>query len=178
MVATVQIHEKNGTGEVSTDKTSITVRFKNADDKEVDTNDRLVVPTSLREYSFRKVLRTRITVAPDVDLQNLRFYSDGSNGFGTGIKVWYAITPSYTQGAVPSEANDPPQFPGTTAMADFFGLVSGTPGDLDASSANPGPHTGTGDKGDYMNLVMEVETTAAPGQLTPTETLTVAFDET
>lgn len=175
MVATVLIREKNGAGETATDKTSGTVRAKNADNATVDTNDRLIIPSSGQEYSYRKVLRLNCSAAPDVDIDNLRAYTDGANGFGTGVKAWYAVTGSFTQPAVPSEANDPPQFPGTTAMADLFGATSGTPIDMDAN--NTGPFTSTGDIGDYLNIVVEVEPTATQGALSA-ETITFAYDET
>lgn len=175
MVATVIINELNGAGETATDKTSGTVRFKDADNATVDTNDRMVIPATGQNYSYRKVLRMEITAAPDVDIDNLRAYSDGANGFGSGVKVWYAVTGSYTQPAVPSEANDPPEFPGTTAMVDFFAATSGSPIDMDGN--NSGPFTTTAVIGDYLNLVLEVETGATQGSLTP-ETLTMAYDET
>lgn len=175
MVATVLIREKNGAGETATDKTSGTVRFKNADNATVDTADRLIIPSSLQEYSFRKVLRLNISVVPAVDISNLKAYTDGANGFGTGVKAWYATTGTYTQGTVPTETNDPPQFPGATPMVDLFGATSAAPIDMDA--INAGPFTGTGDMGDYLNIVMEVETTAVQGTLTA-ETLTFAYDET
>ncbi len=178
MVATVLINEKNGGGETPTDKTSGTVRFKNADDAVVDTNDRLIIPTSGQEYSFRKVLRLQITVSPDVDIANVQFYSDGLGSFGEpapGVKVWYQIGAAYVTPAVPSEANDPPEFPGATPMLDFFLLTSGAPGDGDGN--NTGPFSSTGDIADYINFVMEVETSAIQGQLAP-ETLTFSFDET
>lgn len=175
MVATVLIREKNGAGETATDKTSGTVRFKNADDATVNTANRLIIPTTNREYSFRKVVRLNVSVAPDTDIDNLQAYTDGANGFGTGVKAWYATAGTYTQPSVPTETNDPPQFPGTTAMTDLFTATTGTPINMDAT--NTGPFTGTGDIGDYLNLVMEVETNASPGSLTA-ETLTFSYDET
>lgn len=87
MVATVLIREKNGAGETATDKTSGTVRFKNADNATVDTNNRLIIPTSGQEYSFRKVLRLNISVAPDVDIDNLQAYADGDLTFGFSPNV-------------------------------------------------------------------------------------------
>ena len=178
MVATVIINEKNGGGEANTDKTSSTIRFKNADDAAIDTADRLIIPTTLQEYSFRKVARLEITAAPDVDIANIQAYSDGIGSFGEpspGVKVWYAVTGTYTTPAVPTESNDPPQFPGATPMLDFFAKTSGTPIDMDA--VNTGPFTTTAEIADFLNLVMEVETTAVQGQLAP-ETLTFSFDET
>lgn len=175
MVATVIIEELNGAGETPTDKTAGVIRFKNADDAVVDTADRLIIPGSGQEYSFRKVTRLKITAVPDVDIVNVAAYSDGANGFGTGVKMWYQVETSYTQGTVPTESNDPPQFPGATPMLDFFATASGTPIDMDAGDS--GPHTPTGQFADYLNLVMEVETGATQGA-TPTEPLTFRYDET
>lgn len=182
MAATVKIMEHNGSSGTQTDKTSGTVRFKNADDATVDLNNPLVVPSSGQEYSYEKWLRARITDMGDASqISNLRAYSDGSNGLGTGVKLWYAITGSYQEPVVPSESADPPQSPaaGSPAedMADFFGLTSGSPGDMDG--INTGPWTAGSpeeDIGDFLVLVMEVETTASNG-VTSSETLTIAYDE-
>lgn len=178
MAATMLIREKNGAGETATDKTSGTIRFKNADDATVDTANPLVVPSSDTEYSFRKVLRPNVD-GTFTEVSNLRAYSDGANGFGTGRKMWVNDTAqgSYTQPAVPTETNDPPQFPGATPMLDWFGFTSGSPKDLD--SANTGPFDDTSvpkDIGDYLNLVAELETTASQG-VWPGETATFAWDE-
>lgn len=175
MVADVQILEKNGAGPSTTDKTSGTIRFKNADDSTVDANNPLIVPTSSTEYSYEKQIRVNFNTAPDTNITDLECYSDGTNGMGTGVKVWYRIlSTSYVQPGVPTETNDPPQIPvnGTpSAAADFFGLTSGSPGDLGA-----GPHTSTGEKGNHLCLVMEVETNATQGSV-PTEALTIRYDE-
>ncbi len=178
MAATVIINEKNGGGETDTDKTGGTIRFKNADDAAVDTADRLIIPTVDQEYSFRKVLRLNVTVAPDTDIDNIQAYSDGVNSLGTGVKVWYQVGAAYVTPVVPTESNDPPQFPGATPMLDFFATSTGTPINMDAG--NPGPFTSTGDIADYLNLVMEVETNASPGLINPSpnELVTFSFDET
>lgn len=177
MVATVLIREKNGAGETATDKTSGTVRFKNADDATVDTNNPLIKPSSGQEYSYRKVLRLHISAGTFTSVSNPQVYSDGANGFATGLKMWYAITGSYTQPAVPTEANDPPQFPGATPMANFFALTAGSPGDMDATNAGPFNSSGLPkDIGDYMNLVMEAETSAGSGASND-ETITFSYDE-
>ena len=182
MAATVIINEKNGGGEVATDKTSGTVRFKNADDASVDLNNPLVVPDSGQEFSFQKYLRLEITDwGGATQIDNLRAYSDGANNFGTGIKLWYTTAGSYVTPEIPSEAVDPPQFPGTgspaVAMQDFFATSAGSPIDMDA--VNTGPITAgspTQEIGDYLILVMEIEPTATQGVLS-TETLTFAYDE-
>ncbi len=183
MAATVIINEVNGVGPgTRTDKTSGTVRFKNADNATVDLVNPLVVPPSLREYSFEKYLRLEITDEGGfTQVDNLQVYADGANNFGTGIKVWYGIVGTYAPPVVPSEAEDPPQSSAVgspqEAMSDLFGLTSGSPGDMDA--INTGPFTDSSPSeeiGDYLVLVMEVETTASQGVLAA-ETLTFSYDE-
>ncbi len=182
MAATVIINEHNGAGGAKTDKTSGTVRFKNADDANVDLIDPLVVPASGQEYSFEKWLRLEITDAGGfIQIDNLRAYSDGTNNFGTGVKLWYAVSGTYMQPVVPAEAADPPQSAAAGSpvenMADFFASSSGAPIDMDG--INTGPFTDGSpaeEIGDWLVLVMEVEPGASQGVLTA-ETLTFAFDE-
>ena len=178
MAATVEIMEWNGAGGTRTAKASGTIRFKNADNATVDLNDPLIKPSSGREYSFEKWLRLEITDAGGfTQVSNLQVYSDGANGFGTGIKCWYALSGTYIQPVVPAEADDPPRSAAAGSpvenMADFFGLTSGSPGDLDA--INTGPFTDGSPSepiGDFIALVMEVETTASQGV-----TITFSYDE-
>lgn len=182
MAATVIINEWNGASGTKTDKTSGTIRFKNADNATVDVNDPLQVPGSGRDYSFEKWLRLSIADAGGfTQIGNLRAYSDGANGFGSGVKLWYAVAGAYRQPAVPSESDDPPQgdFGGSPLepMLDFFGTGQGSPVDLDG--INAGPFTDGSpveDIGDFLVLVMEVEPAASNGVLS-TETLTFAYDE-
>lgn len=177
MAASVQIREKNGAGETATDKTSGTVRFKNADNATVDVNDPLVVPSANREYSYEKWLRFYIASGTFTQLENLEYYMDGTNNYGTGIKLWARALSAYSTPGVPTETNDPPQVPvnGTPAAAsDAFGYTSGSPLSLGA-----GPYDSTGlpkDIGSYLCLVAEVEIGAAAG-LKTAETGTFAYDE-
>jgi hypothetical protein len=182
MAATVIINEYNGAGGTKTDKTSGTVRFKNADDANVNLADPLVVPGSGQEYSYEKWLRLEITDAGGfTQIDNLRAYSDGTNNFGAGVKLWYAVAGTFIQPVVPSEGSDPPQSAAAGSpvenMADFFSSSSGAPIDLDG--INTGPFTDGSpaeEIGDFLALVMEVEPGASQGVLTA-ETLTFAFDE-
>jgi hypothetical protein len=166
MAATVQIHEMSAQG-AGVDKTSGTVRFKAADNSTVDTNDRLQIPAAGSIYSYTKHVRFYFSTAPSVDIQNLRAYTDGANGFGTGVAVGYDI-PAGGLGTFP---NINTNISGT----DLFTKTSGSPIDMDA--INTGPHTGTGYKGDLIRMQMSVSSAASPGALTP-EALTLAYDET
>lgn len=162
MVATVQIIEKNGAGGTATDKTSGTIRMKNADDATVDTNNPMVIPGSGSDFSFEKWLRLKITVAPSVQLSNLKAYTDGANGLGTGVKLWWKAVSSYS---TPAEAT------ATTGYTDAFSYTSGA-----ALSLGAGPYSGTGEIGSHLVSMMEVQSTATQGQ-TPSETVTFSYDE-
>jgi len=163
MAATVQIHEMTAS-DTGTDKTDGTIRFKSADETSVDTNNRLTIPTSGTNYSYTKQLQLNVTVAPDTDLQDLEAYTDGNNGFGTGVGVQYDTAGSFS-------ANINTDISGT----DLFTADSGSPIDMD--STNTGPHTGTGYQGDLLRMQMTVADTATQGTLTA-ETLTFSYTET
>jgi hypothetical protein len=183
MPATVVINEWNDDGSsptgVATSKGSSggTIRFKNADNATVDTNDPLVVPASgspsLFEYSYEKWIKLEITGGTYTQVDNIQAYSDGSNGAGTGVNIWYAIGTQFVAPSIPSESASPPQF-GGTSMTDFFSSSSGSRIDMDAG--DPGPHTTDGHIGDFLVMVMGVEGTASAGTTTA-ETLTITYDE-
>jgi len=162
MAATVVIYEKNGAGATTTDKTSGTVRFKNADNSAVDLNNPMVKPNSGSDWSFEKWLRLAVTGGTYSQITNLVAYSDGSSGLGTGINIWAKAVTAY---ATPAEGT------ASTGYANLFTYTSGSPLSLGA-----GPYTGTGEKGDHLVMLAEV-TSSASGGLTSSETLTFAWDE-
>lgn len=162
MAATVQIVEKNGAGGTQTDKTGGTVRFKNADNSTVDLVNPMVKPGSGSDWSFQKWLRLNITGGTFTQISNIKAYTDGSSGLGTGINLWAKAVASY---ATPAEET------ASTGYANAFTYTSGA-----ALSLGAGPFTGTGEKGDHLVMALEV-TSSASGGLTPSETLTLAWDE-
>lgn len=166
MAATVDIREKNGAGETATVKTSLTVRFKAADDANADLNDPIVRPPSGTAYSYEKYLRLNVSVAPTGAITSPRAYSDGANNLGTGVSLFAGVVGSYTQPVVTDSA---------TATVDLFTYTSGSPRTMDVT--NTGPYSGTGDIADYLVMQIDVADTASPG-LTSAETLTIAYDET
>lgn len=175
MAATVQIREKNGAGETATDKTSGTVQFKAIDSASVDANNPVVIPSSGQKYSFEKWVRNYIGgTGPDNNITNPKFYTDGSNGMGTGVKLWAKGVGTYVTPVEPSNANDPPQH-AAAAMTDAFTHTSASPLALDVTNTGPFSTTSS-DFGDYLILVLEAEAGAAPGNVVA-ETLTFTYDE-
>lgn len=167
MPATVLIREKNGAGETATDKTSGTIRFKNADNATVDLNNPLVKPGAGVDYSFEKWLRLNVSVAPTGNITNPKVYMSGAAETGQLLYMRTTNPGSYT---TPAEAT------ATTGYTDAFTYTSGSPKALD--TANAGPYTGTGDIADYLVMMMTVGTTvAAPGTLA-SKTITFQWDET
>jgi hypothetical protein len=162
MAATVQIVEKNGAPGTQTDKTSGTIRFKNADNSTVDTANPMVKPGAGVDYSFEKWLRLNVTGGTYTEITNIKAYMDGANGLGTGITLYAKAVASY---ATPAEAT------ATTGYTDAFTYTSGSPLSLGA-----GPYSGTGEKGDHLVMMLTVGTTASGG-ITPSETLTIGWDE-
>lgn len=161
MAATVTILEKNGAGPTTTDKTGGTVRLKKADNSTVDLVNPLVKPPSGSDWSFQKWLRLNFA-GSYTQATNLKFYTDGSSGLGTGINLWAKAAASYST---------PAQETASTGYANAFTYTSGA-----ALSLGAGPFTGTGEKGDHVVLAAEV-TSSASGGLTPSETITFAWDE-
>jgi hypothetical protein len=176
MAATVLVREKNGAGETATDKTSGTVRFKNADNATVDLVNPLIVPTANTEYSFEKWLRMHIGgTGPSSQITDLEFYMDGASGWAAGIKLWALAVAAYAQPEVPDETDDPPELDagGTpTAGTNAFSYTSASPLSLGA-----GPYSATDtDMGSYLCMCMEVEIASGPGLLAA-ETATFEYDE-
>lgn len=168
MTATVQIHELTTDATTGVNKTSGTVRFKNVastTSTAVDANDPLPIPAAGTNYSYVKKLRANVTVAPSVNISNLRWYSDGSNGFGTGVGVT-AKNIGTTFGTHYQTQQ--------SGGSDLFGYTSGSP--FNGDGTDTGPFTSTGYIGDIIELQMSVASTASNGALSA-ETLTFAYDE-
>lgn len=162
MAATVVIYERHGTGGTLADKTSGTVRFKNAGDPTVDLLNPLVKPTSGTDYSFEKALRLGITGGSFSQITNGNVYTDGTNSFGTGVELYMKSQATYSAPVEPS---------GTSGYTDAFTRTSGSP-----LALNVGTQTGTGQIGDHAYLFMRI-TSAVSGGVTPSETLTFSWDE-
>lgn len=165
MVATVVIYEKNGAGETPTNKTSLEIRYKSADDALVNNDDPMVIPAAGSNFSFDKWIRLSITIVPDNQIENLLAYTDGANGFGTGVFAWFKTVAAFVTPTAPGSAG---------GYSDLFSATIGSPIDMDA--LNTGPFTTAVDIGDYLQTMLQVDSTAGQGTL-PNETLTFSYDE-
>jgi len=171
MAATIQIHEMTTNADTGVNKTSGTVRFKavaSTTSTAADASDPLVVPGAGTDYSFVKKLRPYMEAPPNTNISNLRWYSDGANGFGTGIGVT-AKNIGTTFGTHYDTA--------MSGGSDLFGYTSGSP--LDGDGTDAGPFVPADDNtyiGDIIELQMSVASTASNGALSA-ETLTFAYDE-
>ena len=164
MAGAIKIYEMSATL-AGTDKTSSTVRFKLADNATVDSNNPITIPTdNYIRGSYHKQLRLYCATAPDTQIDNLRAYTDGANGFGTGILV------NASNVGVTWSSN------ATSILAtnDFFAYTSGAPMDMD--NTDSAALTATGFGGDVIKLQMTVASTASSGTLSA-ETVTFAYDE-
>src|SRR3990167_332343 len=98
MPATVLIRRLTGAGQTATDITSINTRANAADAHSTnDTASPITIPPSGTNYSYWVTTRLDCTVAPSGTIDNLRWYSDGSNNFGTGVTCKGQEATSYVQ---------------------------------------------------------------------------------
>ena len=171
MAATIQIHQLTSDATTGVDKTSSTIRFKAVaatTSTSVDTNDPLVVPESGTDYSYCVKIRPYMEAPPDTRVFNLRWYSDGDNGFGTGVGVT-AKNIGTTFGTYYDTE--------MSGGSDLFGYTSGSP--LDGDGTDTGPFEPSDDDsyiGDIIELQMSVASTASNGAL-PAESLVLSYDE-
>jgi hypothetical protein len=143
-----------------------TIRFKQADNDTVDANNPIPIPAAGTNYSNIKQFRFNIDAAggaPSNLVNNLKVYSDGGNGLGTGVDLLVRTSATYLD----------PAAQGTTLLSStttIFGYTSGSP------LAVTGSSTTTGAFGDYVQMQMSVASTATQGT-TPSETVTFSYDE-
>lgn len=186
MAATVTILRKCGAaGATTTDITSINTRANTTDAHSTnDTSYPIKIPsTPGTNYSYWVTTRLNCTVSPAGTINNLRWYTDGGNGFGTGVtcKVAKASTGANagyrqatgTAGETGLQLTEVNHDGLDAAPADAFGKTSAAPLTLVGSISNPD----TGEFGDHVVYQVEVDQTAGTGA-TSAETFTFKYDET
>lgn len=177
MAATVQIVRLTGAGPTATDITSINTRA-NAEDAHTTagTSNSILVPAAGTNYSYWVVTRLNVTAITSGTVDNVKWYTDGSNNFGTGVTCKGNTATGYVQ------ATGTPGTTGTQLTTGNYATLAGAPSDVFAyTSGSPlsvsGTTTTTGQFGDRVVYQIEVGTTAASGA-TATETFTWRYDDT
>jgi len=179
MAATVTIRRLTGAGPTSTDITSINTRA-NAEDAHstAGTTNPIQIPAAGTNYSYWVVTQLSADTTPAGTINNIKWYTDGGNGFGTGVTCKMNTATGYVQATgTPGTTGDILNTTNYSTLAgatsDSFSFTSGSPKSVTGSITNPS----TGAFGDRAVYQIEVGTTAGPGA-TPQETFTFRYDET
>lgn len=177
MAATVQIVRLTSTGPTATDITSINTRA-NAEDAHTTagTSNSILVPAAGTNYSFWVVTRLNVTAITAGTVDNIKWYTDGSNNFGTGVTCKGNTATGYVQATGTAGTT------GTQLTTGNYATLAGAPTDVFAyTSGSPLSVSGTTSSvaqvGDRVVYQIEVGTTAASGA-TATETFTWRYDDT
>lgn len=131
------------------------------------------VPSSGSNYSFWVTTQLECTVAPDTQINNMKWWTDGSNSFGTGVNAIVAVASGYasavgTAGSSGSILN----ITNHTGLASAFFLYTSSckltvSGSIGAT---------TGSFGNRVVWQINVESTAGAGN-SGEEVLTFSYDE-
>ncbi len=183
MSATVIIERYTGAGPTATPMGANTVGGT-SDSAQMLANAGLSVapiriPISGVNYGYWVTTGLNVTVAPATGINNVRWYTDGTNNLGTGVDISLADQTlirgseydqaTGTEGVTGDELVANHSF--VTSKATAFARTSGSPLSVTGSIANT-----TGALGNYVVYQFDVINTASPGP-TSQETITWAFDE-
>lgn len=175
----VQIRRKTGAGETATDITSINTRL-NAEDAHstAGTTNPIVKPAAGTNYSFWCVTRLYFSGSGTGTINNIKWFTDGSSGLGTGRGLRVGTATAYTQatgttGTTGTELTVGNYASFTLGNADAFTYTTGSPLSVTGTTTNPS----SADFGDYVVMQATVGTTASAGA-SATETITWRYDST
>lgn len=182
MAATVQVTRFTGSGPTETNVTSINTRLSTSDNHyTTQTTNPVPIPTAGYKRSYWCVTGLKCTVTPTGTIDNIKWYTDGTNGSGTGITVEAGTSSSYVQ-ATGTVGDDGDQLnstnytgltPTTPSADNAFGYTSSSALSVTGSITNPS----TGNFGNYVIYQYTVGTTAGAGT-SGQETYTWQYDET
>lgn len=181
MAASVRINRLTGAGPTKTDITGINT-VANASDTHQATasgsSNPIRIPASGTNYSYWVSTRLECTVTPLGTLNNIRWYTDGSNTFGTGVTCKVQTANAYVQATGTAGTSGLQLTTGNHsglagATVNAFTYTVSSPLSVTGSLNNPS----TGDFGDLVVYQLDVADTAQPG-VTGSETFTWQYDET
>lgn len=190
MVATIEVFISTGGtngspgAEVTTEGLGPpNVRFKRADDSTIDSVNVMTIPAAGTNYSRWKTLFGKCTVAPNTQVDNFRFHTDGTS-FGTGIACRIGLQfPNKNSGSTSGyEVADVVDeelvvgHGGITSDNDAFTYTSGAPLTGPTISEAGSIINATNETTNYILLQLNTINTAAPGNLAD-ETFTLLYDE-
>lgn len=187
MVATMYVGFDNGGSDGSPGSNTIVeglgppnLRYKTADNATIDTANPIVIPGTGSTYSYWKQVYLFCSGAPDTQIDNIRFYSDGSSGFGTGVDLKIGSpsilrTGSYEVADTTSDMVT--AHTSISAQSSVFDFTSGgTTFQVGISGTGDNIIDAVDEASDYVVLQMQVADDASPGTLS-SETLTFIYDE-
>jgi len=132
MAATVEIRSYHGaTPDAGTNVAGSNIRLKQADNDTVDTANPVPIPASGTNYSYVKNLAFYAVSSPANSLSNLKFYSDGSNGLGSGVGLQVKANDLFqgtaTSGTTTTLTDSGASFTGSNGLAGYvLEITSGT----------------------------------------------------
>lgn len=188
MPAIIDVNRKTGaSGSILSQP--ITAENTRAHAADVHSEDDLVFPVQKPasgdpdSYSYWVTTRLNVTTTPAGVIDNLRWYTDGSNGLGTGITCYVAkasLAPDAgyrqatgTEGKTGNELTLAIHTGLDEAPSDAFAFTFASPKALVGSLSNPD----TGEFGDHVVYQIIVSDSAALG-VSNQETFAWGFDET
>lgn len=178
MAATVLIRRLTGTTPTLTDITSINTRA-NAEDAHstAGTTNSILVPAAGTNYSYWVTTRLDVTAITAGTVNNIKWYTDGANGFGTGVTCKGQTATSYVQATGTAGTTGTQLTTGnhaglTGAPVDVFTFTSGSPKSVTGTTSSVSAVFA-----DMFVYQVEVGTTASGGA-TGTETFTWQYDDT
>jgi hypothetical protein len=160
------------------------IRFKRADNATIDNQNPIPVPPSGTNYSRWKQLYLKVTGGTFTQIDNIRFYSDGTN-YGTGITLKVGLQfPTNNSGAPGSgyevadtDDQDMVNYHSQiTSDADAFSYTVGSPLSGPSISESGSVIDAVNEMSNYIVFQLEVVNGASAGDLND-ETLTLKYDE-
>ena len=139
------------------------------------------IPPSGTNYSYWVCTRLSADVSPATKIDNIRWYTDGANNFGTGVGAVAASASTYVQasgtpgvtGLTLNDSNYSTLDVGTDGLPeDAFSFTSASPLSVNGEINNPD----TGDFGDFVVYQLTIDDTAEAGA-TGQETFVWLYDE-
>jgi hypothetical protein len=179
MAATVTIRRWTGS-DVSPTKTNITSinTRANAEDTHTTagTTNSILIPSALSNYSYWVSTRLSVDAITNGTVDNIKWYTDGTNNFGTGVTCIGQTAASYvtatgTAGQTGDELTTSSHSGLDTDPVDVFSFDALSPQSVTGSTST------TGDVGHFFVYQMVVDSTAASGA-TASETFTWKYDDT